>query len=312
MTHASRTDASRLVRAVTAVAAALLVLLALPHGARAGYGVQPNGQTFAVTANSIGTVATPATLDFVVYLDDLDRDPYVWISDSPAVSAYGTPSGSPVGSCNPYDFVPFGEPGKWVCHESTILMQPGRTYYWWLDFRRLDTDSYTGQQRISGPFAFTLAVQAPVPAPTPSPIPEPPAGVDTTTAVSSKTVYSAATLPARSSYDGTSIKHTALTTLVYRTMKLVARPRTLAIACWDDDDWVSVLGAEGDEPTHADSILLGFWKPAQPRWLHLAPRTCGGVQPLLDDGVPNGPRAGALTTVLTRRCTPTASATRRR
>jgi len=74
MTHASRTDARRLVRAVTAVAAALLVLLALPHGARAGYGVQPNGQTFAVTANSIGTVATPATLDFVVYLDDLDRD----------------------------------------------------------------------------------------------------------------------------------------------------------------------------------------------------------------------------------------------
>ena len=289
----TNTDARCAIRGAIATAAAFAALLVLPHAARAGYGVQPNGQSFPVASTSFGTIATPATIDFVVYLDELDRDPYVWISESPQMDGYGLPVGPGVGSCSPSDLTPFGEPGKWVCRESTILMQPGRTYYWWLDFRRLDTDNYSGQQRISGPFSFTLVPQAPDPSPV-VPAPE----VDTTTAVSTRTVYSAATLPAFPYYDGTSVKHTGLTSLVYRTMKRLGSPRTLAIACWSGGDWPSVLAAEGDEPTHGDSILLGFWKPSQPRWLHLAPRTCDGVQPLLDDGAPTGRRAGALVTVL--------------
>lgn len=267
------------------------VFFVLPGRAAAGYGVQPDGQSLPVTVNSIGTVATPATLDFVVYLDGLDRDPYVWVSDSSQMDGYGLPLGRLVGSCAPYELIPFGEPGKWVCRESTILIQPGRTYYWWLDFRRLDTGDYAGQQRVSGPFSFTLVPQAPPVAP--------PSEVDTTSAVSTKTVLSAATLPSEDAFDGTvSVKHTTLTRLLYGTMKSLVTPRTLAIACWAQPDWESVLAAEGDQPSHGSSAVLGFWKPALPRWLHLAPATCSPVQELLDSGVATGKRAAALATVL--------------
>lgn len=274
-----------------ALAVAAAVPFVLPGQAAAGYGVQPNGQSFPVTVNSIGTVAAPATLDFVVYLDGLDRDPYVWVSDSPQADGYGLPLGRVVGSCAPYELIPFGEPGKWVCRESTILMQPGRTYYWWLDFRRLDTGDYAGQQRISGPFPFTLVLQAPPAAPPPA--------VGTASTVSTKTALSAATLPGEDAFDGTvSVKHAALTRLVYRTMKRLLTPRTLAVACWTQPDWQSVLAAEGDQPSHGEAIVLGFWKEDQPRWLHLAPATCGPLQELLDAGAATGERAAALATAL--------------
>ena len=56
---------------VSLLAVGALALLAV-GGANAGYGVAPDGQSFAVTANSAGFVQAPATLDLVVYLDAED------------------------------------------------------------------------------------------------------------------------------------------------------------------------------------------------------------------------------------------------
>ena len=89
-----------------------------------------------------------------------------------------------------------------------------------------------------------------------------------------------------------------LTTLVYKTMKSLGLPRQLAFACWNEADWLSVLAAEGSEPTRGNTRLLGFWLVRQPRWLHLAPNVCADVQALLTSRKPNGRRAGAVATVI--------------
>jgi hypothetical protein len=113
-----------------------------------------------------------------------------------------------------------------------------------------------------------------------------------------KTYRSAPGLPRRDAYTGAaSVKHEKLTSIVYRTMKSIGSPRTLAIACWAEVDWDSVLSSLGVEE-EADTVLLGFWLSEQPRWLHLSPGTCANVQRLLSTKRVNGPRARAFTTVL--------------
>ena len=261
--------------------------------ASAGYGVAPaNGQTFPVTVDSSNAIESPRTIDLVVYLDTQDSAPHVWLSDSPAIDGSGTPAGGSVGGCSVSTLIPFGEQNKWVCRAPTQLLEPGKTYYWWLDFKRQDPGATVATDRISGPFSFTLS-DAERPQKPEGPI------VDPHTGVSTKTVGSAATLPGSSRYNGSrSIKHTVLTTLVYRTMKSLGMPRQLAFACWNRSDWLSVLAAEGTTPTRGDSMLLGFWLGRQPRWLHLAPSVCADVQGLLSSKRPNAPRAGALSTVI--------------
>lgn len=261
--------------------------------AEAGYGVGPgNGASFQVRLDTIGAIDTPDTLDFVVYLDTQDSDAHVWISESPQRTSDGSPLGSSVGSCTSGSLLPFGEQNKFVCRASTILMKPGRTYYWWLDFRRSDPGA-VATDRVSGPFSFTLVQQA-APPPEQNPVEK-----DPHAGVSSKTVQSAARLPSSNVFSGTrSIKHTKLTQLVYKTMTQFGLPRSLAFACWNNADWLSVLAAEGDEPTNGEATLLGFWLRRQPRWLHLAPRVCTDVQSLLTSRMPNARRAGALSTVI--------------
>jgi hypothetical protein len=273
--------------AVCLLAAAAATLLAAAK-AEAGYGVHPNGQTFEVTVGQSGTVASPTTLDFVVFLDAQDSDANVWISDSSAVGPAGTPVGASLASCNPAALIPFGEPGKWVCRATTSALRAGRTYYWWLAFNRLEEGSATPLPRVSGPFPFSLVARPTAPAPSPQ---QP--------AVSTRTAASAAALPTAARFSGLrSLKHSTLTQLVYRTMKQIGLPRTLAFACWNRADWLSVVQAEGEEPENGQTRLLGFWKPMQPRWLHLAPSVCTDVQALLDTKLPNGRRAGALAVVL--------------
>ena len=280
------------------LAAGAFVLLSAGR-AEAGYGVAPSdGTTFQVTMDTIGYVDTPDTLDFVVYLDAQDSDAFVWVSESAQMTSYGSPLGSSVASCTNYSLLPFGEQNKFVCRASTILMKPGRTYYWWLDFRRRDPGANVTTDRISGPFSFTLAQQAAPPPPEEDPN-EDPVEEDPHAGVSSKTVESAALLPSFNVFTGArSIKHTKLTQLVYRTMKAIGAPRSLAFACWNANDWLSVLAAEGDEPTSGGTTVLGFWAGRQPRWLHLSPRTCTDVQALLSSRMPNARRAGALSTVI--------------
>ena len=275
------------------LAAGAFALLAAGR-AEAGYGVGPsNGASFQVRLDTIGAIDTPDTLDFVVYLDAQDSDAQVWISESPQLMSDGSPLGSSVGSCTSGSLLPFGEQNKFVCRTSTILMKPGRTYYWWLDFRRSEPGANVATDRVSGPFSFTLVQQA-APPPEENPVEE-----DPHAGVSSKTVQSAARLPSSNVFSGTrSIKHTKLTQLVYKTMKQFGLPRSLAFACWNNADWLSVLAAEGDEPTNGQATLLGFWLRRQPRWLHLAPRVCTDVQGLLTNRMPNARRAGALSTVI--------------
>jgi hypothetical protein len=280
---------------VCTLAVGALALLAAGR-ASAGYGVGPDGQTFTVAADSAGYVRTPASLDLVVYLDAEDSSATVWLSDSPAIGPTGTPLGRTVGSCSSGTLLPFGETNKWVCRVSTSTLQPGRTYYWWLDFARQDPGTPAPTDRVSGPFSFSLVQQAAPPPPIPAP---PPVVKDPHAPVSTKTIAAAATLPSSTVFDGhRSVKHTTLTRLVYRTMKKLGYPRQLAFACWNRSDWISVLSAEGTEPTRGSSELLGFWLGRQPRWLHLAPGICTDVQGLLSSKQPNARRAGALSTVI--------------
>jgi hypothetical protein len=268
--------------------------------ASAGYAIGPDGQSFTVTVNSGGTVQSPASLDLVVYLDADDSSPVVWVSDSSAMSASGTPSGLSLGSCSASALLPFGEQNKWVCRASTLQLQAGHTYYWWLAFRRQDPGTPAATDRVSGPFSFSLVQAAPPPTPpppTPPPVKDPP--IDPHKSVSTKTIAAAATLPSSVVFNGRrSIKHITLTRLVYRTMKQLGAPRQLAFACWNQADWISVLAAEGAEPTRGHTELLGFWLGRQPRWLHLAPGICTDVQGLLSSKQPNARRAGALATVI--------------
>jgi hypothetical protein len=261
--------------------------------ALAGSGVRPNAESIPVVASATGSIATPEAIDLVVRLDPGDVEPRVWLVESPSMDADGLPlAGTEVGSCGEAELVAVGEPGEVACRISTASLAPGRTYHWWLVYRRGDTIDPAAATQISGPFRFTLVQQAASPSSA--------AGTRrTATVASTRTARSAATLRSSASWDGArSIKHTGLTSLVYGLMKQLARPKTLAVACWNEPDWLSVVTAEGDSPSRGGTTLRGFWKPSQPRWLHLAPFVCDDVQALLDSTVPTGRRAAALSTLI--------------
>ena len=160
---------------IAACTASLAAAFLAPGIAQAGYGVQPIGQTYVVTTSGIGYILTPERLEFLVYLDGRDSEPFIWVSDSPAINSLGTPAGSMVASCNGTAFRPWVEPGKHVCSLTTVLMRPGRTYYWWLDYRRLEDGSAASQKTISGPFAFRLEQAPATPPATTPPATTPPA-----------------------------------------------------------------------------------------------------------------------------------------
>ena len=89
---------------VCVLALAGVALLAAGR-ANAGYGVAPNGQSFPVTLDSIGYIASPNSIDLVVYLDAQDSDAYVWVSESqgPRDSGANRPAASkraPRSRCN--------------------------------------------------------------------------------------------------------------------------------------------------------------------------------------------------------------------
>ena len=116
---------------------------------------------------------------------------------------------------------------------------------------------------------------------------------------STKTFRSAAVLPSKDSFSGrASTKNTRLTRIVYGTMRRFVRPRVLAVACWTEADYEAVAGSAGFSVDRGQSVVNGFWLRRQPRWLHLAPWICEGVQQLFDSRQPTGRRALSLTTAL--------------
>ena len=246
----------------------------------------PNGQSFPVTVDSIGSIQSPSSLDLVVYLDAQDSDPYVWVSESPAIGPAGTPRAAASASCSRSSLLPFGEQNKWVCRVSTILMAPGRTYYWWLDFRRSEPGNAFPQDRISGPFSFSLVssrrrrrhrLRA-----------EEPPEADPHAGVSSKTVAVGGGAAERGRVhrqpldqaheaDAARLPDDEAVRPAAPARVRLLEPRRLGLG----------RGGEGDEPTRGDSELLGFWLRRQPRWLHLAPGVCTDVQGLLSTRMPN-------------------------
>ena len=287
--------AAHLPRTLLCVLAAVTAALWGAGRAEAGYGVSPIDQTLPTTVDSIGYVLTPATIDFVVHLDEGDTSPFVWVSETLEIGPNGSHQPRQgVGSCATSGLFASGEPGKWVCRVSTQTMRRGRSYYWWLTYWRQEAAGPV--QQVSGPFVFGLGDEPPPPPPPPGePEPEPEPPKDPHAGASTKKAESAARLPTARRFDGRrSVKHASLTQLVYRTMKALGAPRQLAFACWNVPDWISVLSWEGAEPTRGSTQVMGFWLGRQPRWLHLAPEICTDVQGLLSSKRPNARRAGAL------------------
>ncbi|MBA2461658.1 MAG: hypothetical protein H0V45_07850 [Actinobacteria bacterium] len=278
--------------ALATLASALTVLVG-PQLATAGYGVQPIGTAIPVTTSSAGAVVTPERIDFLVYLDERDSGYTVWVSDSPAIGVAGTPAGAALGWCDSSGLRPWVEPGKFVCSTSTAPLKPGRTYYWWLDYRRQEEGAATPQKALSGPFSFTLAQSS-------APVTSPQAPATTPTVrQSTKTYRSAPSLPSASRYEGDrSIKHARLTSVIYKTMKALGAPRTLAVGCWSEFDFDAVAESAEFVTHDGDIRLAGFWLGRQPRWLHLAPTVCASIQELLDTKRPSARRAFGLTVAL--------------
>lgn len=280
--------------ALATLVAALAVLLG-PQVARAGYGVQPIGATIAVTASEAGFVVGPERIELLVYLDGRDSAPTVWVSESAAIGATGAPAGAVLGVCDASALRPWIEPGKFVCSLATAALRPGRTYHWWLDYRRQEDGAPAPQRALSGPFAFTL-----VPAAAPVASPEPQAATPVPAVrQSTKTYRSAPTLPSASRYEGDrSIKHAGLTSVIYKTMKALGAPRALAVGCWSEFDFDAVAESAEFVTHDGDVHLAGFWLGWQPRWLHLAPSVCTSIQQLLDTKRPTARRAFGLTVAL--------------
>jgi hypothetical protein len=108
----------------------------------------------------------------------------------------------------------------------------------------------------------------------------------------------ASTLPKRERYAGVSIRHARLASAIYETMKVAGGGRQLQVACWSKTDWPSVVASTGGTISTRRTVLVGFWHPKQPRFLHLSPKACADVQALIATRKSNGQRAAAAAVAL--------------
>jgi hypothetical protein len=252
-----------------------LILFVLPPVALGGEGIAPRGERIVVRVNLLGEISSPSAIPLLFRLDEGDMIPYVWVSDRRLVDPAGTPAGRVVAACRPSDLLSTGQADRFVCAARTVLMQPGRTYYWWVSYLSIDPDTLFPEIAWSTPLSFTL--------------------------VAAPTYRLAPTLPSRPRFDGArSVKHTRLTQALYKTFRLLkVRPRLLAVACWTKGDFEAVMDSADIGPTwHGATVTTGFWLRFQPRWLHLSARVCSDIQGLIDSGRPNAHRARSVATAL--------------
>jgi hypothetical protein len=113
-----------------------------------------------------------------------------------------------------------------------------------------------------------------------------------------KSLEDASTLPKRERYTGASIRHAGLASAIYETMKVAGVGRQLQVACWSKTDWPSVVASMGGTISTKRTVLVGFWHPRQPRFLHLSPKACADVQALIATRKSNGQRAAAAAVAL--------------
>jgi hypothetical protein len=229
-----------------------------------------------VTVNTGGSVTSPLSIPLKITPNGSERNKVIYVSDSPERTESGTPVGSALYACTSLADRTWPASGNESCPLDLGDLHVGVPYYWWVTY--LDDDN-GGALTTSNVASFTLvARQAPS---------------------STKTRADAPQLRSSAGFDGSSSIHdTKLSSLVYKTLESLGSAKMLAVACWDNDDWGSVVTHEGMQASDGSTTLEGFWMPKQPHWLHLAPDVCTNVQRLIDTDKPNGRRAQALTVVI--------------
>jgi len=266
----------RSIGVVLVVAVVAAAALAFSGRASAADVWSPNGNNIPVTVDTSGTVVSPSSIPLEITTNGSERNKIVYVSDSPDRKADGTPARNIEATCTSLADHTRPASGNERCPLDVGDLQFDVPHYWWVTY--LD-DSNAGALTMSNVASFTLVAKE---APT-----------------STKTRADAPRLRSAAGFDGSSSIHdTKLSSLVYKTLESLGSAKMLAVACWDTNDWESVVTSEGMQSSNGDATLEGFWMPKQPHWLHLAPDVCTNVQRLIDTHQANGRRAQALTVVI--------------
>jgi hypothetical protein len=105
----------------------------------------------------------------------------------------------------------------------------------------------------------------------------PPAGGSSRSGPAVHTLSDASYLPSSDHFTGRSIKQSRLSRAAYSLSKLLGAPKTVAVFCWSDTDWVNVGGDSGDRVYST----LAFFAPLMRHWVQLSPTVCRAMEPLL-------------------------------
>lgn len=244
-----------------AVATVLGAGVALADVGGAVDGLVPDGSV-VVTDDGSGFVASPRTIELRATLGPGESATQAWVSRSSARSADGRPSSGTVASCTSGQIAQ--EPsGLASCTIPTASLEVGATYRWWFV---IESSSANGETvRVPSAAArLTLGVAR-----------------KGTKPVRRVTLALAGSLPSRPRFVGSSIKHVGLTRVVHETMRSMFPAKTLAVACWADAEFADLLASMGRTAIGNMIEIDGIWFELQPRWLHLAGRTCASVERVL-------------------------------
>lgn len=176
--------------------------------------------------------------------------------------ADGSPAGGAAFSCSGQT----AAESDYTCKDANAYaLAPGATYFWWV------VVSWNGSSWTYGPRTFIVEAPSATGAGATG-------GGGVSVGNNGKhSVADAPFLPDSPHFDGKSIKQTRLSQASYALTKLVGRPKTIAVACWNTNDWPGVSGDSGD----GIYSTLGFYWPGMPHWINLSPNVCRGIETLL-------------------------------
>jgi hypothetical protein len=239
-------------------------------------GLGPDHVRLDAASDESGFVTKPKFVDLRLAVTPEDGDVAVWVARTPDAGPSGAPAHGAVGSCVRAELLPTAENGVYTCRVPTSLFEVGLTYHWWI----VTPGIGSGQTTVVGPFSFVF-------------------GTRVGDRASDVTAGTAARLPTRARFTGCcSVKHGPLTAALARAFRLVRPPRTLAVACWTDADFVSVLAHAGIARQTARTRITGIWLSDHPRWLQLSSRACRSVELLRTGHTPSGYDAFGLAIAL--------------
>ena len=178
--------------------------------------------------------------------------------------------GSPLGLTEVHCDGPLSSTDDYTCQvPSTSTMYDGGTYYWWI----VVTDT-SGYRWVFGPRSFTVQLASTGGGGGGSSG----GGGGSGGGSQPHDLSFAPYLPSSTHFSGTkSVKQIRLSKAAYALSKLLRRPKSIAVACWDQSDWSNI---SGDNPESVYTTL-GFWTPDMPHWLQLSPGICHTMEVLL-------------------------------